>query len=130
MEKIALSLPGGVTIDNPPGFGTGSIAGRTLPLNTLADVVNALNFFIFPAAGLLLLIYLVYGGFSYMTSRGDPKAIEAAKGKITGALVGFLIVFVAFWIVQGVGIVLGLPNIIVSFGGIGGGPPPGGGGRF
>lgn len=67
--------------------------------------------FVFPAAGILLLFYLVIGGFSLMSSAGDPKAAQAAKGRITSALIGFVIVFAAYWIVQIVGIILGLPDI-------------------
>lgn len=66
---------------------------------------------VFPAAGILLLFYLVLGGFSLMTSGGDPKAMQAAKGRITSALIGFVIVFAAYWIVQIVGIILGLTDI-------------------
>lgn len=67
--------------------------------------------FIFPLAGILLLIYLIFGGFSLMTSSGDPKAISAARGRITSALLGFVIIFAAYWIVQLVGIILGLGDI-------------------
>ena len=50
-----------------------------------------------------------------MTSRGDPKAVNEAKGKITNALVGFLIVFVAYWLVQLFASVFGLQEILDIF---------------
>lgn len=78
---------------------------------TIGDIVATALKFVFPAAGILLLIYLVFGGFSLMVSSGDPKAIAAAKGRITSALIGFVIVFASYWIVQIVGIILGLPDI-------------------
>lgn len=68
-------------------------------------------------AGLLLLLYLIYGGLAYMLSRGDQKALESAKNIITNALVGFIVVFIAFWIVQIIGLFLGLPGITGVFGG-------------
>ena len=78
---------------------------------TVGDIIGTALKFIFPAAGILLLIYLVLGGFSLMTSAGDPKAIQAAKGRITSAIIGFVIIFASYWIVQIVGIILGLPDI-------------------
>lgn len=66
----------------------------------LASVVgNALQY-IFPIAGILLLLYMVWGGFSYLTSMGDPKKAESARARITHAVIGFVIIFVAYWIVQ------------------------------
>ncbi len=74
----------------------------------IGTIVNKLVPYIFAVAGILLLLYLIYGGYKYMLSRGDPKTIESAKSTITTALIGFVIIFVAFWIVQIVGRVLGI----------------------
>ena len=81
----------------------------------IGDVVSRFLLFAFPAAGILLLLYLVYGGFRLMTSGGDPKAVEAAKAKITTAVIGFVIIFAAYWIVQIVARVLGLQGITNIF---------------
>ncbi|KKU12178.1 MAG: hypothetical protein UX19_C0005G0010 [Candidatus Woesebacteria bacterium GW2011_GWA1_45_8] len=83
---------------------------------TLGQLVGALLPYLFVLAGLLLLLYLLFAGFTYMSSAGDPKKMEDAKGKITGALVGFLIVFVSFWIVQIIGRAFGIQPIIDIFG--------------
>lgn len=78
---------------------------------TFGDIISKLLPYIFTAAGIGLLIFLIFGGISMMLSRGDPKALEAAKAKITGALTGFIILFVSYWIVQIIGQVLGLTAI-------------------
>ncbi len=78
---------------------------------TIGDIVARLIPYFFFFAGVLLLLYLIMGGFLLMTSKGDPKAISAAKNKITYGLVGFIIVFAAYWIVQVLGMFLGLPDI-------------------
>jgi len=79
----------------------GSLIGNILP-------------YIFGAAAIALLIYLILGGFQLMTSRGDPKAAQGAQAKITNALIGFVIVIFAFFIVQLFSQVFGLGN--TSFG--------------
>lgn len=87
--------------------GTGlSFAG-----GNIGDIISELLKYLFPLAGMLLLLYLIFGGFQLMLSRGDPKATQSAQGKITNALVGFIIVFAAYWIVQILASILGLEKI-------------------
>lgn len=76
--------------------------GIPLPekLTTLGGIISALIPYLFVFAGLLLFAYLIWGGFSFLTSGGEPKAMEQAKGKVTNAIVGFIIIFVAYWVVQ------------------------------
>lgn len=83
---------------------------------SIGNIVSELLKYLFPFAGLLLLLYLLFGGFSLMTSGGDPKAVQSAKGKITNALIGFIIVFAAYWIVQIIGTILGIEAITEIFG--------------
>ena len=61
-------------------------------------------------AGFLLLLYLLYGGFHLITSGGDPKGLQEGRNKILYALVGFIIIFVAYWLVEIAGLVLGIPS--------------------
>ena len=84
---------------------------------TLGAVISAVLPYIFAIAGLLLLLFLISSGLSYMTSRGDPKATAAAQARITYALVGFLIIFLAFFIAQAAGLILGLPALKDIFSG-------------
>ena len=77
-----------------------AIFGESPGFQNLGDIITKLLKYLFPFAGLLLFAYLIIGGFSFLTSGGDPKAMEQAKGKVTNAIVGFLIIFLAYWIVQ------------------------------
>src|SRR5688572_3817050 len=79
-------------------------------IKTPADLISAALPYVFGAAAILLLVYLVLGGLGMMTSKGDPKAMQAAQGKITNALLGFVIIFIAYFVVQLFGQILGLDN--------------------
>ncbi len=95
-------------------FSEQGLSGGKLTLGsgtTFGDIISTLLPYLFTAAGIGLLIYLIFGGISMMLSRGDPKGLEAAKAKITGALTGFIILFVSYWIVQIIGKVLGIEAI-------------------
>ena len=49
-------------------------------------------------AGIALFILLLVGGFKFITSGGDPKAIESAKGTLTSAITGLVIILVSYLI--------------------------------
>ena len=63
---------------------------------------------IYIISGILLLVYLVFGGFLMITSSGNPD--EAAKGQkiITNAIMGFVIIFASYWIIQIIEIITGI----------------------
>lgn len=82
-------------------------AGLKLP-STLGGVIGSILPYVFGLAGILLLVYLVLGGLQLMTSKGDPKAVEAAKEKITNALIGFVIVLISIGVVALLGKVLNI----------------------
>ncbi|OGM59169.1 hypothetical protein A3A75_03045 [Candidatus Woesebacteria bacterium RIFCSPLOWO2_01_FULL_39_10] len=83
---------------------------------SVGNIVAALLPYIFGIVGFLILIYIVMGGYQILTSQGDPKGIAAGREKIMYAIVGFIVIFVAFWIVQLVARILNLPPIINVFG--------------
>jgi hypothetical protein len=67
---------------------------------SFADVVSKSLDYLFPVAGMILLVYLIWGGFDYLLSMGDPKKAEMGRKKITNALLGFFLIFGAYWITQ------------------------------
>ncbi|MBI3443117.1 hypothetical protein HY008_00395 [Candidatus Woesebacteria bacterium] len=92
-----------------------AIGGRFRETATIGSIINILIPYIFVFAGLLLLLYLLYGGYQYLFSAGDPRRAQVAKDNITGALIGFAIVFAAYWIVRIAATVLGLTDIQSTF---------------
>ncbi|OGG09503.1 hypothetical protein A2154_02285 [Candidatus Gottesmanbacteria bacterium RBG_16_43_7] len=59
-----------------------------------ANVVTALVSFI----GLVLFIMLIVGGYNYLFAGGDAKKMEKAKGTLSAAVIG-LVVIVAAWLI-------------------------------
>jgi hypothetical protein len=66
----------------------------------LGGIVSAILPWVFGLAGFALLVYLILGGLQFMTSQGDPKAMQAAQAKITNALIGFGVIILASAIVM------------------------------
>lgn len=95
--------------------GPGPVLGFDLNHGTVGTLISAVLPYVFAAAGIALLIYLVLGGFQLMTAKGDPKAMQGAQAKITNALLGFVIIFISYWIVQIFGQLLGITQIGAIF---------------
>ena len=64
--------------------------------------------YVYVVAGLILLLMLVSGGIGLMTSAGNPDKSKAAWGRITGGLIGFLIIFVSYFIAKIVEVLFGV----------------------
>jgi len=64
----------------------------------LGDVFTNLVGWILGFAGIVLFVVLLIGGFKYITSAGDPKALESAKGTITAGVAGLIIILVSYLI--------------------------------
>jgi hypothetical protein len=104
MTKIlaqALQIPWGSS-------GTKTVQGPLASSITFGSIISNNLKYIFYFGGVGLLIMLLGSGFTFLTSAGDPKKMEKAKGQLTNALIGFLLIFVAFWLVQAAGIIFGI----------------------
>ena len=103
---MLLQVPLGQTLfGNHP---VSSYADR--PIALISDILP--NVYVF--ASLILLAYLVFGGVMMITSAG---ADQTQKGQqiISNAIIGFLIVFASFWIIQIVQILTGVSILDSSF---------------
>lgn len=74
-------------------------SGIVSPAGVGKLVTDALPW-VFGAAGIILLLNVITSGIKMMTSKGDPKVMQAAQAKLTTSAIGVLILFVSFWIVQ------------------------------
>lgn len=105
MKKIAIKLPGTDTlIQGDKEFRKNFEFGDA----TLGDIVSALLPYIFVLAGLVLFFMLIIGGFGLMTAGGSPDKVKAAQGKITSAVIGFVIIFISYWLAKILEIILGI----------------------
>lgn len=88
-----MGLPGGQNISAPAGIPTGGISMvQTIFKNAYAILLIACI--------ALSLIYLVIGALNWITSGGDKTKLEAARKKITWAIIGLIIALLAFFIVS------------------------------
>lgn len=82
----------------PDGSQFSSLCGinETSIQNLPGKIVNILLIL----AIVLALIYLVYGGIKWITSGGDKAKVEAARSHLTAAVVGLILAFLAYFILN------------------------------
>ncbi|MBI4037062.1 hypothetical protein HY385_01420 [Candidatus Daviesbacteria bacterium] len=90
IKKLALTLPGsnGTPIPTPVGFNPqlkdlGSI------ISSLANAVLWLSFF-------LMFFWIVWGVFQYLFASGNKENLDKARKRITYAIIGFIVIAIAF----------------------------------
>lgn len=70
----------------------------TLPtphVDASGDTVTTILNIIYAVVGALTLLFVVFGGFKFIISRGDPQATARAKDTILYAVIGLAVVFSA-----------------------------------
>lgn len=66
----------------------------------LSDVLGPGLNMAFIISGFLMLIWLVWGVLQYIFAGGDKEGLAKARSRITWAIVGFLLVVIAFAVSQ------------------------------
>lgn len=64
-------------------------------------------------AGVVALFIIIWGGYKFMTSGGDPKQLDTARKTLTYAIIGLIIVFLSFFIINFISTVTGVGCIKV-----------------
>ena len=88
----------------------GSIEGP-VKFGSIGAILNAAIPLVFGFAGLGLLLMLIMAGFDLLTSAGDEKKLESGKQRLTYAILGIIVIIIAYWLVQMAGIIFGIVEI-------------------
>lgn len=77
-------------------------------LSSPGGIISRVLLFAFPIAGLILFLMLVWAGFEILSKAPSGKSIDAGKQRATAAIVGFILLFCTYWIMQVVEYVFGI----------------------
>lgn len=86
-------------LDDTKGYVTITQIGTVI--NNLISVVAAIG-------GMGAFLMLIFGGFRYITARGDPKALQGAQNTILWAVLGLVFIIIAYITLRFVGDFLGI----------------------
>ncbi|MCX6738222.1 MAG: hypothetical protein NTY11_02310 [Candidatus Parcubacteria bacterium] len=80
-----------------------SFGGADSPQNTKYQLTSYIRYiynFAIICGGLIALMSLIYGGFRFLTSAGNPAAITDARGQILAGLLGLVVIFGSYIILN------------------------------
>jgi len=78
------------------------------PFKNLSGLIDNLVQLAFFVAGVFFFFNLLVAGIQWIGAGGDSKALQSARGRMTNALIGLIIVVAAFAITRIVERVLGI----------------------
>ena len=84
-------------------FGLDSLSSQNTGISTETDITKTIGTVIKWALGFLgaiAVVVIIYAGFTYTTSLGDPGRKDSAKNTIIYAVIGLIIVLISFVIVS------------------------------
>jgi hypothetical protein len=93
-----------------PTIGLGLGTGQWAPLSqiTASGMVAAGIRFLLVITALVFFFFLLSGGIQWITSGGDKAQTEAARNRLTAAIIGLVIVFVAWAIINLISMLFGI----------------------
>ena len=102
-ELVAIVLGVGVLIAHPAFAQDFEDFARTAGFSTQDDITVIIARLIRTAisfVGVVAVVFVLIGGFMWMTSGGNTDRLKRAKSILTNAVIGLIIVFASFAIVQ------------------------------
>ena len=91
MDRMYLWLAQGQAQINPEEL---NIPRVDDPDQAVADLLSA----VYLIAGIVCVVIIIIGGFMFVTSSGDASLIKKAREMILGAVIGLIVVILAFTI--------------------------------
>lgn len=88
------------------GFTGVDIPGQAGSVTSYKEYVTSMLEFAKNLGLMLAILMLIYAGYKYMTSQGNPTAINEAKEITIGALTGFILLFLVYLITNILGVAI------------------------
>jgi hypothetical protein len=94
------------------GLGTGTLSKPGNGVDAFVTFISGLIAIMTVIAIIWFIFIFITGAIGIISSGGDKQALEAAKKKITSAIIGLVVVLLAIVIINIVGSLLGISNIL------------------
>lgn len=119
LPALSVIVPAVAFAAGDANIGSNIIPSNQFPIGfNVIDLVRNIIRFILLVAFVIAFIMLLVGGIRWILAGGDEKAVEKARGTITAALIGLVVVLVSFALIKlvetffGVNILTGASNTI------------------
>ncbi len=123
MKELAVNLP--ITNSNGGGCPIGVSGINNPALGNLSNcdsvfffsqLIQGLIGLAFVVGSVLFFFMLLIGAIQWITSGGDKGAVEAARGRVTQALIGIVVLFSVFAIIKLIEGFFGINILLIDIG--------------
>lgn len=80
---------------------------------TLGGLINRIMEFLVPTAGVILFLVLIWGGYDFIMSGGEPDKIKSGRAKITSGIIGLVLLVLSYVFAKLFGAIFGLDTSIL-----------------
>lgn len=89
----------------------GGSLGRIPSADCLPQLILTIVDVAFIFSGLVALFFIIWSGLRFIQSGGDPKKVDSARKTLTYAIIGLILIFLAFAIINLISYVTGVSCI-------------------
>lgn len=83
-------------------------SSATTQYSTTGDLINNILPNVYIAGGIVIFFMIVLGGFTIISNAGNPDKIKEGGKTITSAIIGLLVLFASYWIIQIIQVITGV----------------------
>jgi hypothetical protein len=74
----------------------GGIAGSRTVTELIISIINIMLFF----AGMVAVVFIIIGGYWYITSAGNEEQAEKGKGTMVNAIIGIVVIILSWTLIS------------------------------
>lgn len=82
---------------------------RAGSFTSITDAISKILPNVYIIAALILFFYLAFGGLTMVTAGNNPESAKKGGQAVTNAIIGFVVIFASYWIIQIISTVTGIP---------------------
>ena len=90
-------------------------SAATSEYSSTSDLINNILPNVYVAAGLIIFFMIVFGGFTIVANAGNKDKVADGSKTITSAIIGLLVLFASYWIIQIIQVVTGVQILNSSY---------------
>jgi len=110
--QLALTIPNPqgtpTEVGGPPGVPTGGL------FTTGEDIIQLIINLLFVFGIVVALISVIYSGIQWIISTGEKQKLQNARNRLIYSLVGLIIIFIAFLIINFIFTLIGKELFVIS----------------
>ena len=88
-----------LAVTQPTGW-TSWLPASSFVSADLNDIVSAIIKWALTLAGVVAVVFIIYGGYQYITSSGDAEKAGKGRSTLINAIIGLVIIFIAYTLVR------------------------------